>query len=47
MHEITKMSSTFLGVQVNLHGGVAAGVEYLTSVDLQDRHGSGSADEAQ
>lgn len=39
------MSGTFLGVQVNLHGGVATGVEYLTSVDLQDRHGSGSADE--
>lgn len=39
------MSSTFLGVQVNLHGRVATGVEYFTSVDLQDRHGSGSADE--
>lgn len=39
------MNGTFLGVQVNLHGGVAAGVEYLASVDLQDRHGSGSAEE--
>lgn len=39
------MSGTFLGVQVNFHGGVATGVEYFTSVDLQDRHGSGSEDE--
>lgn len=38
-------NSTFLGVQVNLHCGVATGVEYLTSMDLQDGHGSGSADE--
>lgn len=46
MHKITqKWGVTFLGVQVNLHGGVATGVEYLASVDLQDRHGSGSAEE--
>lgn len=38
-------NSTFLGVQVNLNRGVATGVKYLTSMDLQDGHGSGSADE--
>lgn len=38
-------NNTFLGVQVNLHSGVATGVKYLTSMDLQDGHGSGSANE--
>lgn len=37
--------STFLGVQINLHRGVATGVKNLTSMDLQDGHGSGSANE--
>lgn len=40
-----KSYSTFLGVQINLHSGVATGVKNLASVDLQDGHGSGSAEE--
>lgn len=37
--------STFLSVKINFHSGVATGVKNLTSVDLQDRHDSGSAEE--
>lgn len=44
VHE-NMLYSTFFGVQVNLHSGVTTGVKNLTSVDLQDRHGSGSAGE--
>lgn len=40
-----KSYSTFLGVQIDLHSGVATGVKNLASVDLQDGHGSGSAEE--
>lgn len=48
-HRITYIlkNSTFLCVQVNFHSGVSTGVEYLTSVDLQDGHGSGSAKKTQ
>lgn len=45
LKNIQKPYVTFLGVEINLHGGVTTGVKNLTSVNLQDGHGSGSAEE--